>query len=764
MEEMGYQIASRATILLGREGVSRSDGAVIELIKNSYDADANFCFIYFDRAHDRILIIDDGTGMTQKIIASAWMTIGTDNKKEEYVSRKKRIKSGEKGIGRFALDRLGRVCRMYTKHADERLIHWEMDWGLFEKSGQTLSEVKARFEHLDGDFVSVCNKYIRDFPKEICKVLRGRTVTLKTGTLLEISQLRDDWSAGNIDHVCEGLESLLPPQEQGVYDILIKRNEKSAIVRIEGSIQDEYDYRLLSEFDGNRFNIKLYRNELNVDGIPQMFFKREFFSRAPFRLRDFMRPPIEFTETIPSLLETDNEEQIENVAQIGRFTFDFRFLKLSDNEKEGCRGFHKKISVNRKTWMEQFAGIKIYRDNFSVRPYGDKTSNSFDWLGLDARKNLNPVAVSHKSLQWHVRHSQVQGALFISRVDNPGIADKSSREGLIENSQFKNLCLVLKALISVFERDRAKVEREIRIYSDEMNEAERVKREAEELARKELSERLRGENDGQGSEKDAKTKQKIYAKAINYYREEINELASEIKLLRSLATNGLITSSLVHDLKSINGMLVVRAKNMREAFQNDSQEMALRQLDDLNRDDEFLKSWITVITSQSYADKRTRTNVDLGAVIRCSIKLLEPILQRKKVRVKINVKDGIYKRIFKIDFESLIYNLLINSVEAFEGAKRHLAKREVCVGLFLKQKQIIIEYKDSGPGLAMAFKEDPEKILRYGVTSKVGKNGEKIGTGLGMYIVSMNVNEYKGKIDLTQPRSGFAIKIMIPED
>ena len=63
-----------------------------------------------------------------------------------------------------------------------------------------------------------------------------------------------------------------------------------------------------------------------------------------------------------------------------------------------------------------------------------------------------------------------------------------------------------------------------------------------------------------------------------------------------------------------------------------------------------------------------------------------------------------------------------------------------------------------------SFRNEPEKILRYGVTSKVDPKGEKTGTGLGMYIVSTNVNEYKGKIDLTQDRTGFSIKVMIPED
>lgn len=80
MEKMKYKMSSRATILLGRESVSRVDGAIIELVKNTYDADAGFCFICFDVEHDHIYILDNGSGMTKGIIESCWMLIGTDTK------------------------------------------------------------------------------------------------------------------------------------------------------------------------------------------------------------------------------------------------------------------------------------------------------------------------------------------------------------------------------------------------------------------------------------------------------------------------------------------------------------------------------------------------------------------------------------------------------------------------------------------------------------------------------------------------------------
>ena len=65
MEKMKYKISSRTTILLGREGVSRADGAIIELIKNTYDADADFCYIAFDLENDVLYILDNGVGMTR---------------------------------------------------------------------------------------------------------------------------------------------------------------------------------------------------------------------------------------------------------------------------------------------------------------------------------------------------------------------------------------------------------------------------------------------------------------------------------------------------------------------------------------------------------------------------------------------------------------------------------------------------------------------------------------------------------------------------
>ena len=86
-------------------------------------------------------------------------------------------------------------------------------------------------------------------------------------------------------------------------------------------------------------------------------------------------------------------------------------MKLQNQKKEVF--FYKEIGKTRNEWLEEHGGIKIYRDNFWVRPYGENGSDSFDWLGLEARNNANPVAVSSKTEAWTVRNAIFLTFLFV---------------------------------------------------------------------------------------------------------------------------------------------------------------------------------------------------------------------------------------------------------------------------------------------------------------------------------------------------------------
>ncbi len=83
------------------------ESAVSELVKNTYDADAGCCVLYYEQSTKTLYLADNGCGMASKVIEKHWMTIGNSSKKRKYLSEKGRIQTGAKGIGRFALDRIG---------------------------------------------------------------------------------------------------------------------------------------------------------------------------------------------------------------------------------------------------------------------------------------------------------------------------------------------------------------------------------------------------------------------------------------------------------------------------------------------------------------------------------------------------------------------------------------------------------------------------------------------------------------------------------
>lgn len=756
MGKVKYKISARATILLGREGVSKADGAIVELIKNTYDADADICFMCIDEEHDRIYIFDNGTGMDSKIIEDCWMLIGTANKRENYESKKKRIKSGEKGIGRFALDRLGCDCVMYTKMAEAaHTIRWHTDWSEFEETDKNLNEMEADIDvvggTLDQYLPEALTKNIKAFVDEKNETRKNKIEVFNNGTVFVISKLRDQWNKTSVNRLFDNLQTLLPPREQEDFSLCVMGALDFDYQEIRNDISEECDYNMRAEFDGTDFEITLRRNEWDLHKIPSEVFGRKEFQDYPYRKSDFEAQSYTKKVTIQELLKTQDEDLIRKVRKLGAFSFNYNFMKLTlrDDTKETF--FYKEISRKRGQWLKEYGGIKIYRDNFFVRPYGVPGTDTFDWLGLDARRAKNPAAISHPGGGWHVRNDQSQGTILISRVQNGVLLDKSSREGIIENEYFSILKNVIIGLISVFERDRAYIGRALKVYSDEVNERERAKEEGQKSAEKF---KVLGKNESLGY-KDAEK----MARAIEIYEEEREELLTELQQMRSLATNGLITSTVAHDLKGIKAILVARVDSLKKEIDRKNEDRINRQLRDLKKNDAFLKSWLSVVTNQSRKDKRTRSKYNIYNMFTDIVDVLEPILSRKHVNVFIDANDKtVERRLFKSDFESILYNLIINSIEAFGRSASQ--KRNIKIFLKSDPEKIVISYSDNGPGLSDMF-ENPYEIFNYGTTSKVDQDGNIIGTGMGMYIVSSTLREYDATPVVTEYKKGFEMQTIL---
>ena len=751
MEKLRYKISSRATILLGRESVSKVESAIIELIKNSYDADASICFVYFDIENNNLYLIDNGMGMTRKIIEDYWMTIGTDNKKDEYMSPKGRIKSGEKGIGRFALDRLGVICELYSKNSIENTIRWKTNWNSFEEAGKLLDDIDAEFEFLSNELSSFIPPAILSSINDVEQRMKTN-FNFQSGTIIKVTGLRDDWTESKVNNLKKSLEFLIPPLEQDSFTLCIQRGDNSKYDVVENSFSEDFDYKIESNFNGENFKIRLFRKEFETSRIPDDIFLIEAFKTFPYRREDFNKKYLTFEYKVSELLNSNNEELIHAVKKIGSFSFQFTFMKLTMQKKEEF--YYREIGNNRKKYLDEHGGIKIYRDNFWVRPYGERASNSFDWLNLESRNNANPVAVSSDVGGWTVRNAQGQGSVFISRVKNTAILDKSSREGIIENDSFTLLKEIIIKIISILEKDRAYIAKQFKLYNNKINKKEIIKDKSIKLAKK-----ITQNDSNTAVEVDTKDIQGL-ARAVKYLEEDKEELISELKLMRSLATNGLITTAVVHDLRTLNDLLVNRVSGLESVIKDNNQGLIERNLMDLRKSDMFMKSWVSVVLNHVRIDKRKRNNKDIGNTISEIIKSISPILEQKRIKLNFDNNIRIKKRIFVSDFESIFLNLIINSIESFERKSR--AYREVTIIIEEGINEFSILYRDNGYGLDLSFK-NPNEIFEYGISSKTNKEGEKIGTGLGMYILASTIREYDAKVEIVEFKNSFSLKMIFPK-
>ena len=133
--------------------------------------------------------------MTVKDITENWMVIGTDNKEVSSTSPNSRVVNGAKGIGRFALDRLGNECDLFS-YSKKESIHWKAKWSDFEGKGKVLEDVEAELTEVKDNFISLLNEsgvieyLLNDEPWARGK----RKLEFNYGTAINITSSRDKWT------------------------------------------------------------------------------------------------------------------------------------------------------------------------------------------------------------------------------------------------------------------------------------------------------------------------------------------------------------------------------------------------------------------------------------------------------------------------------------------------------------------------------------------------------------------------------------------
>lgn len=825
MKELSFKVAAKTARLFGRENVSNAEGAISELVKNTYDADATMCLVCFiprfTRAPQSIQIneferlrrlhpelemyysaspegyslqqaaytlnsdavdqlvqdfldlwlIDNGDGMSADTIEENWMVIGTNNKEQNATSDAGRARTGAKGIGRFALDRLGTECQLFSSSVTNEAnttLEWRVNWDDFDDPGKTLEDIKAELRE-DSHPIDDHLRFLSEYPPIAAALskLAGVGFNWIKGTAIRIGFLRDEWQQKEVRHLYKMLAELIPPLDQRALNLfLFDARDPTAYGVVTAEILDDYDYMIDAEIvAGSAVKIRLVRNELDLNRIDPDLFELDEMKGPRFDEKSFRNGALEYVRTLEELFPGAPDDFKQNAAALGSFRVNLRFYKKGvpserDNRIYPYRPFQP---GPRKAWIEEFGGLKIYRDNFAVRPYGELGGRAFDWLALGQRVAISPVQASRKG--WKVSPQNLAGTVTISRLENAKLNDQSNREGIIENEYFATFREIVKRIIQEFEDDRSHIHFNLNRLHQNKNEAERSKSAGDETAARV------SRAPEMATAEDAKT----LARAYTAQQEEIRELRDEQTMLRALATLGTVLISFSHEMGQLQNTMGGRSSELSDILSTLIDRNSLiglgsafnpfEVLDEWAEDDKKVRQWFTFALSSIRADKRRRKKIDLRDHLLRTKRTWKGFLEPRKIALDYEVIPGdseLNILAFEIDLDSIFNNLILNSVEALLSA-RHQGDRQIKIVAEQKGSQVKIMYSDNGPGLHPSIR-DPSSIFKFAVTTKRDASGQANGTGLGMWILAAVVQANNGSCRAfgVSKEPGFRMEILLP--
>lgn len=392
---MPFRPRARLIRLLGEELISDEVMAIVELVKNGYDADARKVLVVLDDVTKPetgvIRIRDNGYGMDLHTALHSWMEPATHHKRARGGSKIRtplgRVQLGEKGVGRFAADKLGCELELITRRTGHEEVVLQVSWHHFDHD-----------RYLDEVVNTWSVREPVEFPGD------------EHGTLLLIRSLRSTWDQGMVDRLYNGLMRLVSPSantQEFLIDVespefplasgrIINRLVETAPYRLAGEVSEE---GLLNTGSGDESTIDL----------------------RPLCQGHFVQP--DGTLRAPCC---------------GPFTI---ALNIWDLEPITGNGF----GVDRplREAIKATSGVSIYRDGFRIWPYGEKDD---DWLELNQRRVNNPTL--------RISNNQVIGFVEITHAGNPELKDRTSREGLLDTPAFFDVRALVLAAVSVLETER----------------------------------------------------------------------------------------------------------------------------------------------------------------------------------------------------------------------------------------------------------------------------------------------------------------------
>ena len=388
---------ARIISVIGSELISDDNVAIIELVKNSYDADSTLVDIVFQgpmlESNGKIIISDNGHGMSMESVKHGWMEPATGEKSIHRVSPGGRRMLGEKGIGRFASSKIANKLTLITKEANGKEIEAHFDWENFETSEKYLDEIRCEWEIRESRFIK------------------------EKGTILIMEPIRESWSDKKL------------------------RSLKLSLSRLVNPWAPKKNFEIRIDADKTNDTLKAFSGEVQPPpslGNPHYSIKGTIDSRGNSSMEYFSRR----TSSRRAIVSKHENRKMASIS-CGPFSFEFRVWDRDDLESVAEESGTTIREIRRD--LNDASGVSVYRDGFRVLPYGESARKN-DWLGLDLRRVQNPTM--------RLSNNQVVGLVDINIDKNSELKDQSNREGIVQTVEFEDFAEKIIWILSKLEQER----------------------------------------------------------------------------------------------------------------------------------------------------------------------------------------------------------------------------------------------------------------------------------------------------------------------
>lgn len=738
-DDLTYKIRPAARLIhtIGSDLIGDSYAALVELVKNSYDADANkvdIVFKYTEIDKEKALMIsikDDGHGMDFDTVINKWLVPATDDKLKRKISKKgSRILQGRKGIGRFAASILGQEMTLSTVDEKGEKSEAVIDWRIF-KTDDFLENIellveKTQTKELSGTellIIAKDEKYIEKYVNE-----NGVEETVE-----KIDSKLSYWNKETLIQLVNELRKLISPFDESIEDEF-KINlsfENSPFPELDEKIKIDtypiikyYDYRISGTITNQGNANLLFENNINPNAIQK--------------------------EELTVKFELDDTEEYCGLLKI-----DFRVF---DREPEAIDNLINKGLINpvskkymgkneARRLLNEVFGVNVYKNSFRIRPYGN---SGVDWLKLDHRRIQNPTL--------RISNNQIVGFVTIQSEEESGLIEKSARDGLKENENYFGLIELASRAISELETRRLA----FRIKSD--------KSRGKTTKVQDTINSLFSLADVKTSIGKKLTEFKIDKKAIDEIdtiltkeEEKKAELKEEIEktiaIYQGQATLGKIVNFILHEgrkpLQFFNSETKVMERYLKfYRATNDEEHLneLTKSINGFKINSKFISTLFKRISPLAKQKRDKKSDFSVLKVIEESLDVFKSSIEEANIKVEVIGDEKVEIFGWSEDLYIALTNLIENSIYWLQISKSD--KKEITIVVVNNKDSVIVDYKDTGPGLT-DLEIESGAIFEPGYSKKID------GTGLGLAIAGEASDRLNGELLARKSNNGVNFQIEI---